>query len=73
MKTKEIIERCRKFIAPYSVTNGKKFRLKDIDPRDTGEATTEDKPRAKELLENGVEVLAELQDVLYAQDQWSIC
>src|SRR6201997_5034520 len=72
MKPKEIIERCRKFIAPYSVTNGKKFRLKDIDPRDTGESTSEDKPRAKELLEKGVEVLAELQDVLYAQDQWSI-
>jgi PPK2 family polyphosphate:nucleotide phosphotransferase len=72
MKTKEIIERSRKFIAPYNVTNGKKFRLKDIDPGDTGETATEDKPRAKELLEKGVEVLAELQDVLYAQDQWSI-
>ena len=72
MKTKEIIERSRKFIAPYRVTNGKKFRLKDIDPNDTGEATSEDKPRAKELLEKGVEVLAELQDVLYAQDQWSL-
>ena len=72
MKTKEIIERSQKFIAPYRVTNGKKFRLKDFDPNDTGEATSEDKPRAKELLERGVEVLAELQDVLYAQDQWSI-
>ena len=72
MKTKEIIERSQKFIAPYRVTNGKKFRLKDVDPNDTGEATSEDKPRAKELLERGIEVLAELQDVLYAQDQWSI-
>jgi PPK2 family polyphosphate:nucleotide phosphotransferase len=72
MKNKEIIERSQKFIAPYRVTDGKKFRLKDIDPNDTGEATSEDKPRAKELLERGVEVLAELQDVLYAQDQWSI-
>jgi PPK2 family polyphosphate:nucleotide phosphotransferase len=27
---------------------------------------------AKELLERGIEVLAELQDVLYAQNQWSI-
>jgi PPK2 family polyphosphate:nucleotide phosphotransferase len=72
MKTKEIIERSRKFITPYRVTNGKKFRLKDIHPDDTGETTSEDKPRAKELLERGVEVLAELQDVLYAQDQWSI-
>src|SRR5260370_33543784 len=72
MKTKEIIERSKKFIAPYRVTNGKKLRLKDVDPNDTGEATSEDKSRAKELLERGIEVLAELQDVLYAQDQWSI-
>src|SRR5215469_4602824 len=72
MKTKEIIERSQKFIVPYRVTNGKKFKLKDVDPNDTGETTSEDKERAKELLERGVEVLAELQDVLYAQDQWSI-
>jgi PPK2 family polyphosphate:nucleotide phosphotransferase len=72
MKKHEIIERSRKFIKPYCITDGKKFRLKDVDPDDTGEVTGEDKPRAKELLEQGVEVLAELQDVLYAQDQWSI-
>jgi PPK2 family polyphosphate:nucleotide phosphotransferase len=72
MKKKEIIERSQKFVTPYRVTNGKKFRLEDVDPNDTGEVTAEDKPRARELLEKGIEVLAELQDVLYAQDQWSI-
>jgi len=72
MKKKEIIERSNKFIKPYRVTDGKKFRLKDIDPSDTGDVTSEDKPLAKELLESGIEVLAELQDVLYAQDQWSL-
>jgi len=72
MKEKEIIERSQKFVEPYCVTDGKKFRLKDVDPSDTGEVTSEDKPRAKELLERGVEILADLQDVLYAQDQWSI-
>ena len=72
MKQKEIIERSQKFIVPYCVTNGKKFRLKDIDPADTGKSTSDDKPLAKELLEAGVEVLADLQDVLYANDQWSI-
>jgi PPK2 family polyphosphate:nucleotide phosphotransferase len=72
MKKKEIIERSQQFIEPYRVTEGKKFRLKDIDPDDTGTATSDDKSRARELLEAGVEVLAELQDVLYAQDQWSI-
>ena len=72
MKKKEIIERSKKFIKPYRVTDGKKFRLKDIDPTDTGDVTSEDKSLAKELLESGIEVLAELQDVLYAQDQWSL-
>jgi len=72
MKKKAIIERSKKFIKPYRVTDGKKFRLKDIDPSDTGDVTSEDKPLAKELLESGIEVLAELQDVLYAQDQWSL-
>jgi hypothetical protein len=39
MKNKDNIERSQKFIAPYRVTSGKKFLLKDIDPNDTGEAT----------------------------------
>jgi len=72
MKKNEIIERSRKFAEPYCVNNSKEFRLKDVDPADTGEATSEDKPRAKELLETGIQALAELQDVLYAQDRWSV-
>ena len=40
--------------------------------RDTGELKSEDKPRAKEALQTGVQALAELQDVLYAQDRWSV-
>jgi PPK2 family polyphosphate:nucleotide phosphotransferase len=72
MKKNEIIDRSRKFAEPYCVTNRKKFRLKDIDPDDTGDATREDKPRAKELLETGIQALAELQDMLYAQDRWSV-
>ena len=72
MKKSEIIDRSTKFAEPYSITNGKKFRLKDVDPADMGKASSEDKPRAKELLENGIQALAELQDVLYAQDQWSV-
>jgi PPK2 family polyphosphate:nucleotide phosphotransferase len=72
MKENEVIKRSRKFAEPYCVTNGAKFRLKDCDPADTGKATLEDKPKAKELLETGIQVLAELQDVLYAQDRWSL-
>lgn len=72
MKLKQVIEASRRFSEPYRVTKGKKFRLKDVDPGDTGELKSGDKPRAKEALETGVQALAELQDVLYAQDRWSV-
>jgi polyphosphate kinase 2 (PPK2 family) len=68
----ERIERCRAFSAPYRLTDGKKFCLKEIDPDDTGELTSEDKPQAKEALAVGVELLAELQERLYAQDCWAV-
>jgi len=68
---KNLIKRARKFSKPFRVT-GDKFRLKDVDPGDTLGLTSEDKPRAKEALAMGVEVLAELQDMLYAQDRWAV-
>lgn len=72
MKTKDLIKRAGKFAAPFRITKGKSFRLKDIDPGDTLHLQSEDKPRAKEVLADGVELLAELQDILYAQDRWSV-
>ena len=58
--------------APFRFTGKGKFRLKDVDPGDTGDLGAEDKPRAKEMLQAGVEALTELQDKLYAQDRWSL-
>lgn len=72
MKLKKVIEAAHRLSKPYRVTDGKKFRLKDVDPGDTGDLKSEDKPRSKEMLQVGVEALAELQDVLYAQDRWSL-
>jgi len=72
MKNDDLIARARGFAKPYRVTDGRKFRLKDVDPRDTGDLTAEDKPRAKEALESGIATLAELQDMLYAQDRWAV-
>lgn len=72
MKQKDLLKRAKHFAAPFRVTDGSKFRLKDIDPGDTLHLDSEDKPRAKEALESGVELLADLQDVLYAQDRWSV-
>jgi len=58
------------FAKPYRVEDGRKFRLKDVDPDDTGDVTS--KEEAQEVLAKGVEVLAELQDILYAQDKWGL-
>jgi PPK2 family polyphosphate:nucleotide phosphotransferase len=72
MKTKQVIETSHQFSKPYRVTNGSKFRLKDFDPGDTGDLEAKDKERAKVVLQQGIETLAALQDVLYAQDRWSV-
>ncbi|MEI7704263.1 MAG: polyphosphate kinase 2 family protein [Deltaproteobacteria bacterium] len=61
-----------RFIEPYRITKGGKFRLKDHDPADTGGLGSADKPEAKRLLANGVERLAELQDRLYASNEWGM-
>jgi PPK2 family polyphosphate:nucleotide phosphotransferase len=66
------IKRCRAFSAPYRISDGSTFRLKDFDPADTGDLEDEDKPRAKEALSIGVETLAELQERLYADDRWAL-
>src|SRR5215212_12147739 len=58
------------FARQYRVTNGKKFRLKDINPDDTWKVGL--KERAAELLAKGTERLSELQDKLYAQDRWAV-
>jgi PPK2 family polyphosphate:nucleotide phosphotransferase len=68
----QVVQRARRFANPFRVSQGKGFRLKDIDPDDTLGYDSEDIPRAKEALANGVEALAELQDMLYAQDRWGM-
>ncbi len=67
-----VVKRARRFARPYRVSDGERFRLRDIDPDDTGGLGAEDKPRAKEALQTGIEALAELQDRLYAQDRYSV-
>jgi hypothetical protein len=62
--------RIESFVKPFRVTDGRKFKLKDVDPRST--AGIRSKDAAKALLEAGVDRLAELQDRLYAQDKWSL-
>jgi PPK2 family polyphosphate:nucleotide phosphotransferase len=70
--TKDLIKRARRFSSPFRVDDGRRFRLRDVDPADTLDLDSEDKPRAKEALGAGIEALAELQDMLYAQDRWAV-
>jgi PPK2 family polyphosphate:nucleotide phosphotransferase len=63
--------RMSKLIDRYIVRDGKNFRLKDIDPGDTGGFKT-DKAAAEGILKEGVERLCDLQEKLYAQDRWGV-
>ncbi len=72
LNKKELIQRAKKFSKNFCVSDGKKFRLKDYDPSDDGGLGPEDKPLIKQVLQLGINALATMQDILYAQDRWSI-
>ena len=72
MTDKEFLKLAKKYSDPFRITKGKGFRLKQIDPAETLGLDAEDKPKAKEALEAGVEMLTSLQDRLYAHDRWAI-
>jgi PPK2 family polyphosphate:nucleotide phosphotransferase len=72
MELDQVVKAAHKLAKPYRVTGKGRFRLKDIDPGDTAWLEQEDKPRAKEALQTGIEALAALQDMLYAQDRWGV-
>jgi PPK2 family polyphosphate:nucleotide phosphotransferase len=71
MPKKEILDRIRKYVHPFRISKGKGFRLKDFDPGDTCGLKL-GKKEAAELLKHGIAGLAEEQDMLYAQDSWSL-
>jgi PPK2 family polyphosphate:nucleotide phosphotransferase len=71
MSKSQIFERLERYVKPFRVTTGKGLRLKDFDPRDTCGLQLE-KSEATELLNRGKEWLAQEQELLYAQDRWSL-
>src|SRR5204862_4838634 len=60
-----------KLVKPYRIDKAKSFRLKDVDPADTSGLAIDAK-EARAILKKGVERLAELQEMLYAQDRWAV-
>ena len=62
--------KANKLAKTFRVEGGKHFRLKDFDPADTGHWRSRE--NATEALQQGIVRTAELQDKLYAQDNWAL-
>lgn len=54
----------------FRVDDGAKFSLSDFDPADTG--GIDSKQDSADLLQKGLARLSEMQEKLYAQDQWAV-
>lgn len=70
MTDKDFLKQAKKLSEPFCVTDGEAFRLAQIDPGET--LGVKDKEDGKQALEAGVELIAELQDRLYAHDRWAV-
>lgn len=64
------MEKERTLAEAYQIIDGKKFRLKDIDPDDTQGLKL--KEGAQAALAKGIARLRELQEKLYAQNRWAV-
>jgi PPK2 family polyphosphate:nucleotide phosphotransferase len=60
----------KRLLEPFTITDGRRFRLKDVDPDDTGDVGS--KEHAADLLKSGCERLLDLQEKLYAQGTWAL-
>lgn len=72
LSKKSIIEKAKKFSKQYCVGNGKDFRLGEYETKASFNLGSEGKSLVKETLELGVNALSAMQDILYAQDKWSL-
>ncbi len=55
----------------FRVDNPDTFKLSDIDPGDTADLDI-DKDEARDMLQESIKRLSSLQEMLYAQDRWSV-
>ena len=70
MKKRKIVKELSRLAGRYDVMKGHKFRLEDADPGDTSGVKSE--AHARKLLPMGTEMLAHMQEELYAQDRWAL-
>ena len=64
------MSRAERFAKPFRIRNGRTFRLKHVNPADTGPIKS--RAQAERWLERGVARLAQLQEKLYAEDSWAL-
>ncbi len=69
LSKKELLHKAKKFSEQFCVGDDKNFTLKD---KPTSYFGDESKSAIKETLQMGVKALATMQDILYAQDKWSV-
>ena len=69
---RRMLKDLKTWVDPYRVTDGSKFKLKKVDPADTGGLKSQFKREAARRLADGVKWLATEQDKLYAQDRRSL-
>jgi PPK2 family polyphosphate:nucleotide phosphotransferase len=62
--------KARDYSEPYRIANGQKFRLDEVDPGET--RWVKDADEADDLLKEGIDVLSDLQEKLYAHDRWAL-
>ena len=59
-------------LAPFRVTDGKGFKLKDHPTEDDRKDFSFDKEMTQALLADGINDLQKLQDLLYADNRWAL-
>lgn len=72
LSKKELIKKAEIFSKQYCVGKGDNFNLNDFETKASFNLGKEGKSLVKDTLQMGVDALAAMQDILYAQDKWSL-
>lgn len=72
LSKKELVKKAKNFSKQYCVGNGNDFRLKDYETKASFKLGSGGKSLINETLQMGVDALSAMQDILYAQDKWSL-
>jgi len=71
MKTKEIVKRAGTLVRPFRVTDGRSFRMKDVDPR-YARSVKKDRAKIEKMCKENIELLTKLQEKLYAGSKFGV-